>query len=221
VTPFVQSTPRFVISIALGIVLTATTAHSGESYFPGTVTVSDGKAIPPGAVLKVRLLDLTPGIAKDASVAHAAFRADGKPPVRFDLPYLETSIDSRRLYGIAAVITDSRGRALWETRVPIRVLTMGNQKKVELVLWPATPLAVAPEPTSFALECGDTRFEVTLTDKEATISGPAASIVLARVETSVGRKYSDGSSNLSVIGEAVYMQLPTRAYRDCKMVLPR
>ena len=216
-----ESQSRALVAFALLVLATSGPAHARESYFPGTVTVSDGKAIPPGAVLKVSLHDLTPGIAKDASVAHAAFRADGKPPVRFDLPYLETSIDATRLYGIAAVITDSRGRALWETRVPIRVLTMGNQKKVELVLWPATPFAAAPEPTAFALECGDTHFDVTINDKEATISGPAASIVLARVETSVGRKYSDGSSNLSVVGEAVYMQLPTRAYRDCNMVLPR
>ena len=220
-TPFAESRPRFVFALAICVALTPAAAHARESFFPGTVTVSDGKAIPPGAVLKVSLHDLTRGIAKDASVAHAAFRADGKPPVRFDLPYLESSIDPTRLYGIAAVIMDARGRALWETRVPIRVLTMGNQKKVELVLWPATPLAAAPEPTAFALECGDTHFDVTLNDKEATITGPAASMVLARVDASMGRKYSDGSSNLSVIGEAVYMQLPTRAYRDCKMVLPR
>jgi putative lipoprotein len=217
VTLSVENALRFFAVLALAGLATARAAHAQESTLPGTVTLSDVEVVPPGVILTVSLQDLTVGFLKATTIARGSFKAEGKPPIRFELPYTESSIDPTKLYGVAAVITDARGRPLWETRVPVRVLTLGNEKRVNLVLWPATPPQAAPDPTAFALECGAARFEVTLGDHEATIVGADATSVLPRVASSVGKKFSDGSSVLSVIGEAVYMQLPTRAYRDCKM----
>jgi putative lipoprotein len=209
---------RVLVALALIGLATAGAAEAKQASLPGKVTVSDGKVIPPGAILKVSLRDLTMGVAKAATVAQASFEADGRPPLRFELPYTETSIEPKRLYGVSAVIADSRGKALWETRVPIRVLTLGNQKKVELLLRPASvPKTPAPDPTAFSLECGTARFDVTLADRAATIVGDNSKIVLPRVNAPAGKKFSDGASMLSVYGEAIYLQLPERAYRDCKM----
>ena len=209
------------VAPALIALALAGTAEAKQAILPGTVTVPDAAVLPPGAVLKVALLDLSLGVPKDATVAHAAFEAQGKLPIRFELPYIESSVEPKRLYGIAAVIVDTLGRPLWETRVPIRVLTLGNQKRVELLLTPAAVPKAAPEAKAFALECGDAVFDVTIGDDGATIVSPDATLVLPRVEVSVGKKYSDGSSMLSVIGEAVYLQLPRRAYRNCKVAPPR
>ena len=125
------------------------------------------------------------------------------------------------MYGVAAAITNSRGQTLWETRVPIRVLTLGNQKNVELLLRPVAPPKPLPEAKAFGLDCGTEFFEVTLADRSATIVSPNSKIVLPRVNATVGKKFSSGGSTLSVFGEAVYLQLPVRAYRDCKMTALR
>ena len=209
---------RFLVALALIVFAAAGAAEAKQLVLSGSVTVSDAGVIPPGAILKVSLSDLSMGVAKNAAVAHASFEAEGKPPIHFELPYSEISIEPKRPYGVAAVITDSRGRPLWETRVPIRVLTLGNQKKVELLLRPAPAPKPVPEATAFALECGAAHFDVTLADRAATIVGPEGTIVVPRVNSSVGRKFSDGGSTLSVLGEAVYLVLRSRAYRDCEMI---
>jgi len=209
---------RFLVALVLIGLATAGASEAKQAILPGKVTVLDDKVIPPGAILKVSLRDLTIGVAKAATIANASFEAEGKPPIRFELPYTETSIEPKRLYGVSAVITDARGKPLWETRVPIRVLTLGNQKNVELLLRPsAAPKAPAPEATAFALDCGTAHFEVRLADRAATIVDQNSKFVLPRVNAPAGKKFSDGGSTLSVYGEAVYLQLPERAYRDCKM----
>jgi len=219
VTFSVENPLRFVLILALAGLATVGAAHPQESTLHGTVTLSDVEVMPSGAILTVSLQDLSTGFLKAKTITSGAFNAEGKFPIRFELPYTAGSIEPTRLYGVAAVITDARGRPLWETRVPVRVLTLGNEKRVNLVLWPATPPQAASEPTAFALECGAARFDVTVGDHEATIVGADATFVFPRVESSIGKKFSDGRSVLSVIGEAVYMQLPTHAYRDCKMTV--
>ena len=171
---------RFLIALTLiRTRLDGTRSRRNKTILPGRVTLSDSKVIPPGAILKVSLRDPDHGRREAATIANASFEAEGKPPIRFELPYPETSIEPKRLYGVAAVITDSRGKPLWETRVPIRVLTLGNQKKVELLLRPASvPETPAPEAMAFALDCGTAHFEVTLADRAATIVGPDSKIAL-------------------------------------------
>jgi hypothetical protein len=121
------------------------------------------------------------------------------------------------LYGAAAIVTDSRGSPLWETRVPIRVLTLGNQKKVDLLLRPTDRPKPPPEPTSFGVECDGLRFHVNLNGASATIALPESRVVLPRTDTSSSKRYSDGVTTLAISGSAAYFQLPGKAYRDCKV----
>lgn len=206
--------------LAAGLLVLAWVAplHAKLAILPGSVTVSDAAAVPPGCVLHVTLHDMSPGVAKDASVAQESFEAEGMLPIRFELHYAEDSIEPKRLYGVAALITNSRGAPLWETRVPIRVLTLGNQKKVDLLLRPVEKPKAAPEPNHFTLECGELRFDVRLDDKSATITGADSKVKLPRVEATAGKKFSDGGTIFSVFGQAVYFQRPGQAYRDCKVV---
>jgi putative lipoprotein len=175
---------RILVAFVMLGLAAAGAAEARQSILSGKVTVTDAKVIPPGSILKVSLLDLTLGVAKGATVANGAFEIQGKLPIEFELPYTGSSVEPKRLYGVAAVITDSRGQPLWQTRAPIRVLTLGNQKRPEILLRPSPPPKPLPEATAFTLECGTLRFEVTLGDQEATLVTPDAKFVLPRVASS-------------------------------------
>ena len=187
------------------------------SVLPGTVTVTEVAVIPQGSILRVGLYDLSPGIAKDATVAKETFEVEGKTPVHFELSYSRGAVEPSRLYGVAAVITDSSGQTLWETRVPIRVLTLGNQTKAPLVLWPAERPKAPPEPTSLALECEGAHFHVDLNPTSATVALQGSKVVLPIIDLRFGKRYSDGASTLIVSGSAAYFQGAGRVFRDCKV----
>ena len=187
------------------------------SMLPGIATVTDVEVIPPGSILRVSLRDLSPGIAKEATVAKRSFEVAGKTPIHFELPYSRGAIEPSRLYGVTAVITDSSGQALWETRVPIRVLTLGNQTKAPLVPWPAERPKAPPEPTSLALECEGLRFHVDLNPASATVALQGSNVVLPITDVRSGKRYSDGTTTLVVSGSAAYFQGGGRLFRDCKV----
>jgi uncharacterized lipoprotein YbaY len=213
-----RSCPARLIGFGTLAVVMAVPVAAKEETISGSVTLSDAPSVPPGSVLRVTLHDLSAGIAKDASVAKGSFEGEGKTPIRFELSYNEDLIEPNRLYGLAAVITNSRGQALWETRVPVRVLTKGNLKsKVELVLRPSAKPKAPPEKTAFRVECGGMAFDVRLNEKVALLTGSDWKITLPRVETPEGKKYSDEGTTFTVFGDAIYLQRPERAYRDCQI----
>lgn len=152
-------------------------------------------------------------------MASQTFEAEGTTPIPFELKYIDSVIAPDRPYGVAATLVNSRGAVLWETRVPIRVLTLGNQKKVQLVLRPTERPAAPPEPTSFSVTCEGLQFDVRLDDGSATVTFPESKIVLPRTETSSSKRFSDGSTTLALSGKAVYFQRPGRAYRDCTILV--
>jgi uncharacterized lipoprotein YbaY len=208
----------------LAVALLAVTASASVQarpsrmlVLPGTVTVTAVDSVPPGSILRVNLHDLSPGIAKDATVAKETFEIAGKTPIHFELSYNPSVIEPSRLYGVAAVITDSRGLALWATRVPIRVLTLGNQKNVQLVLRPVERPKEPPEPTALAIDCDGLRFHVDLSATSATVMLQDSKVVLPITEVPSGKRYSDGTTTLAVSGSAAYFQRPGKAYRDCKV----
>jgi len=211
-------TRSFAVALLAVVAIASVQARpSRMEVLAGTATVTDVPAIPPGSILRVNLHDLSPGIAKDATVAKETFEVAGKTPIHFELSYNPSAIEPSRLYGVAAVITDSRGQAFWETRVPIRVLTLGNQQKVQLVLRPVERPKAPPEPTSLALDCDGLRFHVDLNATSATVVLPGSTVVLPMTEVRSGKRYSDGTTTLAVSGSAAYFQRTGKAYRDCKV----
>ena len=114
-----------------------------------------------------------------------SLRPSGAP---FELSYNQNVIEPSRLYGVAAVITNSRGQAQSETRVPIRVLTLDNQQKVQLVLLPVERHKAPPEPTSLAVECEGLRFHVDLNASSATVvlQGPSVVPPITKAVSGIG-----------------------------------
>ena len=190
------------------------------AILPGKVLLPASAVVPADARLRVSLHDLSRGVPEDAAVAADSFPTTGKKPLRFELEYNTQLIEPNRLYGVAAVITDALGKKLWETRIPIRVLTMGNQKSVELTLQPSKTAKPAAEATAFGIECGQLHLHVSVHGQEATLVGLDTPIVLPRIQTPTGMKFSDGATTLSILGDAVYFQRTQRAYRDCRLTDP-
>jgi uncharacterized lipoprotein YbaY len=156
--------------LAVAAIAKAEARATRMAVLPGSITVTDGTEIPPGSILYVKLHDLSPGVAKGSMVANQTFEVAGKTPIHFDLSYNPSLIEPSHLYVIAAAITNPRGLALWETRVAIRVLTLGNQKKVRLELRPSERPAPPPEPTALVLDCDGLRFHVDLSPTSATVA---------------------------------------------------
>jgi uncharacterized lipoprotein YbaY len=209
---------RSCLVIAAIVLAGVATVQAKEDVLPGKVLLPDSAVLPADAHLRVNLKDLTRGVAKDAAVATDAFPTTGKRPLRFELRYNDELIEPNRVYGVEAIISDSYGKRLWETRTPIRVLTLGNQTRVELTLQPSKASKPAAQPTAFTIECGsDIRIDVQVNADGATITGLDSKVVLPRIQTPAGMKFSDGSMTLSVLGEAVYFQRTQRAYRDCHL----
>src|SRR4029453_14829646 len=100
----------------------------------GEAVLAENAALPAGSQLRLTLQDLTPGVAKDASVTTQTTPAGAVVPLPIALKYNETLIDPGRSYGLSAAILDARGRTTWETPIPVRVLTRGFEGKVRLSL---------------------------------------------------------------------------------------
>lgn len=205
------------VLVAIAAIPVARAGASRIAVLPGTVTITEGDSIVPGSILFVDLYDLSPGATKGATVARQTFEIEGKTPIEFELPYNPSVLDPKRMYGVSAQITNSRRQALWETRVPIRVLTLGNTKKVDLLLRPSPNPKAPPEPTSIAIDCEGLKFHADLTPTWATLVLPESSVALPIVDAVTGKKYSDGAMTLTVSGSAAYFQKPGKAYRDCKV----
>jgi putative lipoprotein len=104
-----------------------------ESVVEGTVTYRERIALPPLAIVEVKLLDPS---SKEPSeyVAATTVRTEGRQvPISFELPYDPNKILAEHTYVVRAAIRDG-DETLFTTNTIHPVITKGNPKKVELVL---------------------------------------------------------------------------------------
>ena len=182
----------------------------------GEAVLAENAPVPAGAQLRLTLQDLTPGVAKDASITTQKDSVGTALPIPIDLKYNENFIDPTRSYGLSAALVDAYGRALWETPIPVRVLTRGFAGKVKLTLKRVTSTAPPPVVT-MTVDCGELRFEARITDDEATLTLPDGPLVLKRGESQVVRSYTDGPTTLNVMGQTAYFRRGGKYYRDCTL----
>lgn len=105
----------------------------------GTVTLPGGGDPPPGALLRVQLLDVTLPTEPGLPLTSMLLSDPGSSPVPFSLPYGEGVIQRLRVYGLD-VRLEVEGREEWRTPVPVPVFSeeMPDPLVVEL-----QPVAVA------------------------------------------------------------------------------
>jgi len=212
--------------ISIGVALLVL-SHAASRAAEGTVaprwselkteiSFAENVSFPAGSVLRLTLQDLTPGVPRDASVTTQTTSAGTAGPFELDLRYNRNLIDPTRSYGLSGAIIDARGRATWETAIPVRVLTRGFEGKARLVLKRVT--ASGPPPVIvMKINCGEVTFEVRVTDDDATLLLPDGPLLLKRTETASVASYSDGASTLNVMGGTAYFRRAGKYYRDCSV----
>ena len=107
-----------------------------DNVVSGTVTYRQRSALPPGAVLTVRIVDVSRQDAAAIVIAQRQIETGGRQaPFSFDLAYDRNKISPRNQYAVQAEIRD-QNRLLFinDTRYP--VITQGNPKNVEIVVVP-------------------------------------------------------------------------------------
>lgn len=92
----------------------------------GTVTYRVRIALPPDAVVTVRLLDVSLADAPSTVIAEQMIPVDGRSvPIPFALAYDADQIEARRRYVVRAEIHDAEGALRWTTDTAFPVLTNG------------------------------------------------------------------------------------------------
>ena len=104
----------------------ATSGDTADATLTGTVTYLPRIALPPGAVLAVRLVDASMADAPSRAVAETRVGTDGgQVPLPFSLDYDASEIQPGNRYVVRAEIFDAAGVLLWTTDTAYPVLTNG------------------------------------------------------------------------------------------------
>lgn len=99
----------------------------------GSVAYLEDVALPPDAVLEVRLADVSIADAPSMTISERTIANPGQIPIRFALGYDPDDIDERFDYSVQASITQG-GRLLFVNDTVYSVLTRGYGERVDMVL---------------------------------------------------------------------------------------
>lgn len=118
--------------VALAPLFAAGGAAAAPASLRGSVSYRERIALPPGATVTVRLIDVSLADAPSQTIAETTIRPRGQVPVPFVLRYDDRDIRGRRSYALSAEIRD-RDRLLFTTTRRYSVLT-GGRDDTDLVL---------------------------------------------------------------------------------------
>lgn len=139
-----------VVSVALLAVLMAMPASAQSPAVTGAVTYLQRSALPPDAVVTVRLSDVSKADAPAEVISEQTIPAEGKQvPFPYTLPYDPAKIVESHTYAVSARI-ESGGMLLFISTTSYPVITRGNpSENVEIVVQPVTgPQQPATLPTT-------------------------------------------------------------------------
>jgi putative lipoprotein len=107
---------------------------AATSRVTGTVSYAQRIALPPTAVVKLQLVDVSRADAPALLVGEQSFPAQGRqPPFQFAIPYDPAKIEERFTYAVTARIEDG-GKLLFINDRRYAVLTRGAPNHVDMVL---------------------------------------------------------------------------------------
>ncbi len=106
--------------------LTFESAASASAQLSGTVAYRERIALPPNAVLKVQLLDVSRADAASVTVAETVIQTAGRQvPIPFTLAYDPARIEARNRTFVRATISDAAGVMLFTTDTAVPAVTNG------------------------------------------------------------------------------------------------
>lgn len=122
--------------------LVPTAAMAGMKTLDGTVTYRERIALPPGAEVEVRLVDVSLADAPARTIAETTIAPEGQVPVPYALEYESAEIVPGRTYALQARIT-ADGRLLFVTKTHHAVFS-GGADATEIVVERAADTAASP-----------------------------------------------------------------------------
>lgn len=126
-------TQLFLIAFLTSVVATFTgPAMANDETLSGSVTYLDRRAVPPGAVLSVELVDVSLADAASVRLSSRLYLID-HVPFAFQLHYDPSLIESRMSYAIQAIIS-LNGKALYRSTTHFPALTRNAPEQVDVVV---------------------------------------------------------------------------------------
>lgn len=131
------------VAIALMVLMTVISAcaplETPAARITGSVAYRERIALPPSAVVKVQLVDVSRADAPAVVLGEQLIRAEGRQvPFAFEISYDPKRIEERFTYAVQARIeVDGRLRFINDQRYP--VLTRGAGDRVDLLLRAVNP----------------------------------------------------------------------------------
>lgn len=174
-----------------------------DNVVSGTVTYRQRSALPPTAVLTVKIVDVSRQDVSAPVVAEQRIDTAGKQvPIPFDLAYDRSKILDRNRYAVQAEIRDG-GRLLFITDTSYPVITQGNPRSVEITVVPVGGVGIGTGTRSSVIRGTVTyRERVSLpANSEVTIrlvdSGDPAGTPVAETKFSTGNRQPPFSFELN------------------------
>ena len=140
-----NTSSRFSLSIGMIVVfclaatLTACSSAPERSTVTGTVTYRQKIALPPDAVLTVRIEDVSLADAPAEVLGEQVIETKGaQVPIAFNVAYDADKIEANHTYSLRTRIEDGSGKLLFINDTSIPVITQGNPvQDIEVVVVPA------------------------------------------------------------------------------------
>jgi putative lipoprotein len=123
---------------------TAPPTSESQGKVAGTITYLEKIALPAGAIVDIKLLDVSKQDAPAVNIGEQVITTSGQQmPFAFEIKYNTNTIDPRFTYAVRANITVD-GNLWFTTDTRYAVITQGNPSRVEMILkrvMTATPVA--------------------------------------------------------------------------------
>src|SRR5688572_24553162 len=128
-------TPKIRAAVLVSLMASgaALSATAQQTLLTGTISYRERTALPPTAVVEVRLEDVTRVAVTPPIVARYRLADPGSVPIRFNLDVDTSTLDRLGRYALRATIFDG-GRTLFTSTDTVLVLTQGHGTRADLVL---------------------------------------------------------------------------------------
>jgi putative lipoprotein len=129
-----------------------TTQNMNNTEITGTITYRERIALPPDAVIKIKLLDVSRQDTAAIEIASQSLTTTGEQvPISFALPYDASKIQEQQTYVVRAEIYLNDQLSFTTTQI-YPVITRGHSNEVNLVLSKISPSTIEIQGSKWLLE---------------------------------------------------------------------
>lgn len=192
----------------------------GAHAINGTATYLERIQVPPGASLRVQLIDNLLADTPKAVLSEITLKDVAGPPYAFSLPYDPARLRPNGMYGLHAALTGPDGK-LWfvsDTRVPVEpARNLPVEIRMVRVSGADAPAATGTDNVTH-WQCGEARvgatFEQASERVQLSVNGRRLTLPLAR--SASGARYADEAGNeFWTKGDTGTLSLAGEEKREC------